>query len=82
MFEPFSDIIEVAMVITPMTRKVVLLKTTSGQFTEIWVNNKFQHILHNNDVFARTVQYIAAAELHNRGFKTKIEHNRLEVVFP
>ncbi len=82
MFEAFEGIIEVAMFITPRTRKIVLLKTTSGQFTEVWVNNTFQTISHNTDLFARTVQYIAAHAEELKGFKTKIEHNRLEIVFP
>ena len=82
MFEAFSSIFEVAMFVTPRTRKIVLLRTMSGKYTELWLNNSFQNMFEGGDVFARTVQYIAAHAEELKGFKTKIEHNRLEIVFP
>lgn len=82
MFAAFNSIPEIDTWIDNNIRRIVLMRTTSGAFTELYVNGEFANIFHNNDVFARTVQYINSRPVELTGISTKIEHNWLEVVFP
>lgn len=80
MFAAFRTIPEVRNHMDCDTRRVAVVK--NGKFVEVYVNGCFKNILHNSDLFPRTVQYINARPNELTGIVTKIEHNRIEVVFP
>jgi len=80
MFAAFKSISEVRSHMDCDTRRIAIVK--NGRFTEVYVNGCFKDIRHNSDLFPRTVQYVNSCPIELTGIETKIEHNRVEVVFP